>query len=62
MLLVWSKKIVELNRKQVIFTSSSAFLAGSFFFVATAFMPLSIAFLSIALLPVASVAVEWTLM
>ena len=57
LLLVWSKKIVELNRKQVIFTSSSAFLAGSFFFVATAFMPLSIAFLSIALLPVASVVV-----
>ncbi len=55
LLLVWSKKIVELNRKQVIFTSSSAFLAGSFFFVATAFMPPSIAFLSIALLPVASV-------
>lgn len=57
LLLVWSKKIVELNRKQVIFTSSSAFLAGSFFFVATAFMPPSIAFLSIALLPVASVVV-----
>lgn len=57
LLLVWSKKVVDLTRKQVIFTSSSAFLAGSFFFVATAFMPTSIAFLFISLLPVASVAV-----
>ncbi len=57
LLLVWSKKMVELNRKQVIFTGSSAFLAGSFLFVATAFMPAGVAFLSIALLPVASVAV-----
>ena len=33
LLLVWSKKIVELTRKQVIFSVSSAFLIGSFLFI-----------------------------
>ena len=45
LLLVWSKKIVELTRKQVIFSVSSSFLIGAFLFISTAFMPGGIAFL-----------------
>lgn len=55
LLLVWSKKIVELTRKQVIFSVSSAFLIGSFLFISTAFMPSGIAYLAIGSLPVISV-------
>lgn len=55
LLLVWSKKIVELTRKQVIFSISSAFLIGSFLFISTAFMPVGIAYLAIGSLPVISV-------
>lgn len=55
LLLVWSKKIVELTRKQVIFSVSSSFLIGAFLFISTAFMPGGIAFLAIGSLPVVSV-------
>ncbi|WP_180326680.1 helix-turn-helix transcriptional regulator [Raoultibacter phocaeensis] len=55
LLLVWSKKIVELTRKQVIFSVSSAFLIGAFLFISTAFMPMGIAYLAIGSLPVISV-------
>lgn len=54
LLLVWSKKIVELNRKQIIFSVSIAFFAASFLFIATAFMPADIAPLAIASIPVVS--------
>ncbi len=59
LLLVWSKKLVTLNRKQVVFSASSAFLLGSLLLGTAAFMPAGVAFAAIAFTPVASVAFAW---
>lgn len=56
LLLVWSRRIGELNRKQVFFSVSIAFLMASFLFLATAFMPYGIALPTIVSLPLASIA------
>lgn len=55
LLLVWSKLLSLLNRKQVFFSAAGSFFVGAFLFLATAFMPVEIAFLAMASLPVASV-------
>ncbi len=59
LLLVWSKKLVTLNRKQVAFSASSAFVLGSLLLGTAAFMPTGIACVAIAFTPVASVAFAW---
>lgn len=59
LLLVWSKKLVVLNRKQIIFSASSAFLVGSLLYAATAFMPSGIAYTATVSLPIASVVLAW---
>lgn len=55
LLLVWSKKLVGLNRKQIVFISSGSFFVAAFLFSATAFMPESIVFLAMAMIPIVSV-------
>lgn len=56
LLLVWSRKIGELNRKQVFFSVSVSFLMASFLFLATAFMPYDIGLPTIVSFPLASLA------
>lgn len=59
LLLVWSKKLVALNRKQVVFSASSAFVLGSLLLGTAAFMPAGVAFAAIAFMPVASMTFAW---
>lgn len=55
LLLVWSKKLIELDRRQVVFTTSVAFLGGSFLFMLIAFVPSDVSLLLTASIPLASV-------
>lgn len=59
LLLVWSKKLVILNRKQIIFSASGAFLGGSLLLLTMSFLPTGVAALIVSSLPVVSVLLAW---
>ena len=54
LLMMWSRPLAVLNRKQLLLTDAAAFFLGSFLYLSTSFLPFPVPCILIAVLPVLS--------